>query len=84
VQESGANRVVCQLSQLFRFADEVRRKVARLMIFKPYNAYMDESGTHDGSRVVALAGYVSTYEAWNDFEIEWNRVMQHGRSKIFT
>lgn len=26
VQESGANRVVCQLSQLFRFADEVRRR----------------------------------------------------------
>ncbi len=47
------------------------------MIFRAYDGYMDESGTHDDSEIVAFAGYLGTYESWIDFEQEWNRVMHH-------
>lgn len=47
------------------------------MIFQVYHGYMDESGTHDQSDVVAVAGYLATVDQWNRFEEEWNRVMRH-------
>ena len=62
--------------------DEARGK-RLLVIFKSYNAYVDESGTHDGSPVVALAGYLSTYQGWNDFEDQWNRIMRRFRVNDF-
>jgi hypothetical protein len=33
--------------------------------------YFDESGTHDGSRAISVAGYLSTPEKWLAFEQEW-------------
>ena len=62
--------------------DEARGK-RLLVIFKSYNAYVDESGTHDGSPVVALAGYLSPYQGWNDFEDQWNRIMRRFRVNDF-
>lgn len=47
------------------------------MIFRAYDGYMDESGTHDQSEVVAFAGYLGTYDSWIAFEREWNQVMHH-------
>ena len=37
--------------------------------------YFDESGTHTGSRAVAVAGYVSTVEQWERFEVEWQAAL---------
>lgn len=38
-------------------------------------AYFDESGTHDGSNAVAVAGYLSTAENWQRFESEWGQAL---------
>jgi hypothetical protein len=35
--------------------------------------YGDESGTHDESPAMMLAGYVSTLVQWNNFDAEWKR-----------
>ncbi|MGO9061425.1 MAG: DUF3800 domain-containing protein [Candidatus Binataceae bacterium] len=45
------------------------------IISKPYNAFFDESGTHDGSEVVAVGGLLATYEAWVRVELEWRQVL---------
>jgi len=73
---------VRRLAELLRL-DHLARRERLLMLFLPYNAYMDESGTHDESEVVALAGYLTTYDGWNDFEDEWNQVMCHYRVNDF-
>jgi len=43
-----------------------------LMIF---HAYLDDSGTHEGSGTVALAGYLSTASRWLQFESEWRNAL---------
>ena len=58
-------------------AIQTRSQRLSFMTVKPYHAYMDESGTHEGSKVVAIAGYLSTYDSWNRWEQDWNPVMQH-------
>ena len=40
-----------------------------------YSAYFDESGTHAGSDVVVVAGYVASSSHWIDFSIEWQRAL---------
>lgn len=35
--------------------------------------YFDESGTHADSDSVVLAGFLSTFERWQQFEAEWNK-----------
>lgn len=35
-------------------------------------AYLDESGTHTGSPLVVVAGWVGSREAWKSFIEEWN------------
>jgi Protein of unknown function (DUF3800) len=47
-----------------------------LVIFQVYNAYMDESGTHDGSPVVAVAGYIASFEQWIRLEDEWTKTLK--------
>jgi hypothetical protein len=42
------------------------------MIAKVYNAFFDESGTHDESEVIAVGGLIGTYEGWSRWEIEWD------------
>lgn len=42
----------------------------------PYlEAYIDESGTHSGSPVVCLAGYLFTPDEREQFESEWSQVL---------
>ena len=36
-----------------------------------FTAYFDESGTHDGSESVVVAGYVSTADQWVEFSAQW-------------
>jgi len=35
--------------------------------------YLDDSGTHDRSPAVVVAGYASTQDRWESFENEWRR-----------
>src|SRR5258708_7357699 len=37
--------------------------------------YFDESGTHDASEAIAVAGYLSTPERWAMFEQEWKKAL---------
>jgi len=58
-----------------------------LIIF-PYNAqervmasfvaYFDESGTHDGSPILTLAGYIADISQWVEFAREWNEILKQG------
>jgi Protein of unknown function (DUF3800) len=40
-----------------------------------FDAYFDESGTHQGADALTVAGYVSTPERWIVFEQEWNAAL---------
>lgn len=40
-----------------------------------FKVYLDASGTHgEGSRVVTVAGYLSTGDRWEDFKVAWKKV----------
>jgi hypothetical protein len=41
-----------------------------------FGAYFDESGTHQGSPVLVVAGYLSTVEQWVHFDHDWSRFLQ--------
>jgi len=45
------------------------------LIMLASNAFFDESGTHDGSEIIAIAGLISNYDAWARFEIEWQGIL---------
>ena len=53
--------------------DESERRECWLMVFQAYNGYMDESGTDDTKPIIAVAGWLSTFETWVEFEKEWKR-----------
>ena len=40
------------------------------------SSYFDESGTHDGSLVIVVAGLVSTPIRWEKLAKEWQRVLE--------
>ena len=48
-----------------------------------FTAYLDESGTHSGSDVIAVAGYISTPERWEAFETDWRGVLADHRIDHF-
>jgi hypothetical protein len=38
-------------------------------------AYLDESGIHDGAKVCVVGGYYGSQAAWRKFEKEWNKII---------
>jgi Protein of unknown function (DUF3800) len=46
-------------------------------------AYVDESGTHDGSRHYIVAGYVGAAGEWEKFDVEWAGVLDDYGLKDF-
>jgi hypothetical protein len=59
-----------QVFQLSRLALAARNgDVAVLQV------YMDESGTHDGSATVTVAGYIGRPEVWRDWTEKWSRAL---------
>jgi uncharacterized protein DUF3800 len=53
----------------------------RLMFM--FTAYFDESGTHHGSHVVVVAGYLSADEQWGRFCDEWQSVLDDYKIDYF-
>ncbi len=46
-------------------------------------AYFDESGTHSGSPVSVVAGYVATVIQWRAFESRWSKMLDKAGVEIF-
>lgn len=46
-------------------------------------AYFDESGTHKGSPILAVAGYVSTVPKWKRFQREWMEALRTAKVDCF-
>ena len=42
----------------------------------PMTAYLDESGTHDGSRLTVMAGWVGYADRWREFDRRWNALLR--------
>jgi hypothetical protein len=39
------------------------------------DGYFDESGTSDGSETITVAGFLAHFNAWREFESEWNAAL---------
>ncbi len=52
-------------------------------IFAVLTVYLDDSGTHGGAEVTAVAGFVSTKLLWDGFRKEWARALRKERIQIF-
>jgi Protein of unknown function (DUF3800) len=48
-----------------------------------FAAYLDESGTHDGSDVISVAGYIATTHTWDAFSDEWNEFLKREGLSFF-
>jgi hypothetical protein len=46
-------------------------------------AYVDESGIHQGSLVVVMAGYFAVLEEWERFEVDWNEALRQAGVSTF-
>lgn len=52
-------------------------------IFVILTAYLDESGTHDGSSVTVMAGMLANARQWEAFEKDFRRIKARHHFKIF-
>jgi len=48
-----------------------------------YTAYLDDSGTHQDSKVVAVAGFVTDVDAWERFSEEWQDALDQAGIELF-
>ena len=48
-----------------------------------FEAYFDESGTHEGSPILAVAGYFGTHDQWNVFLDKWKHQDFHACESRF-
>jgi hypothetical protein len=46
-------------------------------------AYFDESGTHEGSPVSVVAGYLATIHQWRVFETRWQKMLKGAKVNVF-
>lgn len=44
-------------------------------------AHIDESGTHDGSRLTVMAGWIGRAEKWREFDERWIALLQRPRPR---
>jgi len=57
------------------FAEMVHPRDGHPKIFAMIDAYLDESGIHDGAAVCVVAGYFAGRGQWRKFEKAWRRVL---------
>ena len=46
------------------------------------NAFLDESGNHDGARFFALAGFIASPKRWGQFESAWETALARARPPV--
>ncbi len=44
-------------------------------LFVILTAYLDESGTHQGSPIMVMGGWVATADCWNEIDLAWNSIL---------
>jgi hypothetical protein len=69
---------IAELARLFHSPSNPWKALALL------RAYFDDSGTHAGSPIVMIAGYVATEQAWDSVQQAWKRVLDEFASKGVT
>jgi hypothetical protein len=58
------------------FLGKQERQKFWLVIVRPYNAYVDESGADSGSPVISVAGWLGTYQTWIAFDRDWRDMLK--------
>lgn len=56
-------------------ADALHPRSAHCKALALLKAYFDETGTHDGSPITAIGGYVGSAKQWEQVEGEWREVL---------
>ena len=46
-------------------------------------AYLDESGTHDGAPLLVVAGFAGDRKAWKTFTKEWTSILKRANVDVF-
>lgn len=52
-------------------------------LFVIVTVYIDESGTHDGSPVLIMAGWVGKLGQWAGFDPKWNKLLKQSKLTFF-
>jgi len=71
--------VAATLAELAGSYDVSPNTISRLgceRLFVILTAYIDEAGTHKGSPLTAMGGYVARLGQWQHFDREWRRMLQ--------
>jgi len=55
----------------------------RLKVMAMLHAYMDDSGSHDGSHACVIGGYFGGENRWKEFERRWKRVLDRNAIQEF-
>ncbi len=63
-------------SQIDEFAARVHPRDGHPKIFAMIEAYIDESGIHDGALICVVAGYFGGRGRWKKFEADWKRLLR--------
>ena len=45
-------------------------------VFRVLHAYLDDSGTHEDSPIVVIAGYFGSERHWLRFDREWRKILE--------
>src|SRR5271165_431549 len=71
---------MCAKSQAFRideFSAMVHPRDGHQKILAMLDAYLDESGIHDGAAICAIAGYFGGRGQWRKFESDWKCLLHN-------
>lgn len=71
---TGVDRV-WYVRETLRAAFPPSTPIGRRLLVVLYTGYFDESGTHDGSEVVAVAGFVANTSNWEQFSEDWQAIL---------
>jgi hypothetical protein len=74
VMEAQASQTLTDLANDYQTLERVSRIASEHP--KMMGAFFDDSGTHDGSSVVAMGGLLGTEQHWDAFAEQWNTILK--------
>lgn len=72
-----------QESSKWMFPHWVSEDKRTIAVMQVYQAYLDESGTHDDSDRVVVAGFLSDEPRWKAFSVKWKAALDDWRVNAF-